>query len=235
MVFIITVLWVGVVAWVANDAARRHRQWFGWATMVWFTNVIGLPVWLIVRRSSPVVGEQPTLRRRMLVGAVATIPFVLLFFIFGPLLSATFFLQSGRVAGNAMEPTLKDQGQVLINKFVYRRSDPRPGDVVMMYYPLDPAKAFIERVIAQPGDTIHIIDGRVFINDKPLKDDYVLPQFRGHDDWGPQVIPEGYYFVLGDHRNNSSDSRHWGYVPKKYIIGKVVARFGVNGVFIHSF
>ena len=61
--------------------------------------------------------------------------------------------------------------------------------------------------------------------DIPLKDDYVAAEYRSHDDWGPQVIPEGYYFVMGDHRNNSSDSRHWGMVPKKYIIGKVQLRW----------
>ena len=65
----------------------------------------------------------------------------------------------------------------------------------------------------------------VYVNDTPLRDDYVPSEYRSHDDWGPQVIPEGYYFVMGDHRNNSSDSRHWGMVPKKYIIGKVQLRW----------
>ena len=65
----------------------------------------------------------------------------------------------------------------------------------------------------------------VFVNETPMKDDFVAEDFRAHDDWGPQVIPEGYYFVLGDHRNNSSDSRHWGFVPKRYIIGKVQVRW----------
>mgnify|MGYP003694804123 CR=1 FL=1 len=70
-------------------------------------------------------------------------------------------------------------------------------------------------MIAEEGDTVRIVDGRVYVNDIPLQDDYVPSEFRSHDDWGPQVIPEGYYFVMGDHRNNSSDSRHWGMVPKK--------------------
>jgi len=114
---------------------------------------------------------------------------------------------------------------LIVNKFVYRLGDPRRGDIVMLYYPLNPEKSFVKRVIAEEGDTARIVDGRVYVNDIPLNDDYVRSEFRSHDDWGPQVIPEGYYFVMGDHRNNSSDSRHWGMVPKKYIIGKVQIRW----------
>ena len=72
---------------------------------------------------------------------------------------------------------------------------------------------------------VRIVDGHVYVNDVPLQDDYVPAEYRSHDDWGPQVIPEGYDFVMGDHRNNSSDSRHWGMVPKKYILGKVQLRW----------
>ena len=83
----------------------------------------------------------------------------------------------------------------------------------------------VKRVIAGEGDVVHIVEGRVYVNDLPLHDEYVPHAFRGHDDWGPTVIQQGYYFVMGDHRNNSSDSRHWGMVPKKYIIGKVQLRW----------
>ena len=86
-------------------------------------------------------------------------------------------------------------------------------------------KSFVKRVIAEEHDVVRIVDGRVYVNDVPLRDDYVAPEFRDHDDYGPELVPEGYYFVLGDHRNNSSDSRHWGMVPKKYIIGKVQVRW----------
>jgi signal peptidase I len=140
-------------------------------------------------------------------------------------LIVTFGFQVARVEGQSMAPTLEDQDRLIVNKLVYRIGDPRRGDIVMLYYPLNPEKSFVKRVIAEEGDTVRIVDGRVYVNDIPLKDDYVPSEFRSHDDWGPQVIPEGYYFVMGDHRNNSSDSRHWGMVPKKYIIGKVQLRW----------
>ena len=86
-------------------------------------------------------------------------------------------------------------------------------------------KAHDEANSAKTGDTVRIADGQVYVNDVPMQDDFVAPEYRSHDDYGPTVIPEGYYFVMGDHRNNSSDSRAWGYVPKKYIIGKVQLRW----------
>jgi signal peptidase I len=140
-------------------------------------------------------------------------------------LIVTFGFQVARVEGQSMAPTLEDQDRLIVNKLAYRIGEPRRGDIVMLYYPLNPEKSFVKRVIAEEGDTVRIVDGRVYVNDVPLQDDYVPPEFRSHDDWGPQVIPEGYDFVMGDHRNNSSDSRHWGMVPKKYIIGKVQVRW----------
>ena len=83
----------------------------------------------------------------------------------------------------------------------------------------------LTRVLRLRYYPVRIVDGRVYVNDIPLKDDYVASEYRSHDDWGPQVIPEGYYFVMGDHRNNSSHSRHWDFVPKRYIIGKVQIRW----------
>jgi signal peptidase I len=141
------------------------------------------------------------------------------------ILIVTFGFQVARVEGQSMAPTLEDQDRLIVNKLVYRIGEPRRGDIVMLYYPLNPDKSFVKRVIAEEADIVRIVDGRVYVNDVPLRDDYVPPQYRSHDEWGPQVIPEGYYFVMGDHRNNSSDSRHWGMVPKKYIIGKVQLRW----------
>ena len=140
-------------------------------------------------------------------------------------LIVTFGFQVARVEGQSMAPTLSDQDRLIVNKLAYRLGPPRRGDIVMLYYPLNPDKSFVKRVIAEEGDTVKIEDGRVYVNDVPMADDYVPPEYRSHEDQPPMVIREGYYFVMGDHRNNSSDSRHWGEVPKKYIIGRVQLRW----------
>ena len=140
-------------------------------------------------------------------------------------LIVTFGVQVARVDGLSMAPTLEDDDRLIVNKLVYELGEPRAGDIVMLYYPLNPEKMFVKRVIAKEGDTVRIVDGRVYVNELPLLDDYVPAEFRSHDDYGPEVVKQGYYFVMGDHRNNSSDSRHWGPVPKKYIVGKVKVRW----------
>jgi signal peptidase I len=140
-------------------------------------------------------------------------------------LIVTFGFQVARVEGQSMVPTLEDQDRLIVNKLAYRLGDPRVGDIVMLYYPEDPSKSFVKRIVAEPGDTIKIVDGRVLRNDVPLADDFIPEKYRDHDNLGPFVLPRGYYYVMGDHRNNSSDSRTWGYVPKRYIIGKVQLRW----------
>ena len=140
-------------------------------------------------------------------------------------LIVTFGFQVARVEGQSMAPTLEDQDRLIVNKLAYRLNDPQVGDIVMLYYPVNPEKSFVKRVIAEENDVVRIVDGKVYVNDTPMRDDFVPPEYRSHDDYGPSVVPEGYYFVMGDHRNNSSDSRHWGMVPKKYIIGKVQVRW----------
>jgi len=141
-------------------------------------------------------------------------------FVFG-----TFGFQVVRVDGFSMAPTLEDHDELIVDKLTYEFGDPRPGDVVTLYYPPNPTRLFLKRVIATEGDTVQIVDGRVLLNSQPLRDDYVSPAYRDHGNWGPEVIRQGYDFVMGDHRNNSSDSRDWGLVPKKYILGKVTVRW----------
>jgi len=140
-------------------------------------------------------------------------------------LIVTFGFQVARVEGQSMAPTLQDQDRLIVNKFAYRIGEPQIGDIVMLYYPNRPEKSFVKRVIAAEGDQVRIIDGRVYRNDVLMDDSFVPAEYRSHEDWGPKVIDEGYYFVMGDHRNNSFDGRHWGYVPKKYIIGRVQLRW----------
>jgi signal peptidase I len=140
-------------------------------------------------------------------------------------LIVTFGFQVARVEGESMIPTLENQDRLIVNKAVYRLHDPQVGDVVMLYYPEEPEKSFVKRVVAEENDTIRSENGHVYRNDVLLNDDFIPEQNRSYDSWGPYVVKKGYYFVMGDHRNNSSDSRIWGEVPKKYIIGKVQFRW----------
>jgi signal peptidase I len=143
----------------------------------------------------------------------------------GVALIGTFGIQLARVDGLSMAPTLEDHDGLIVDRLVYELGTPRPGDIVTLYYPVDPDRMFVKRVIGKEGDSVRIVDGRVYVNDVPLRDDYVDASFRSYENWGPEVISDGYYFVLGDHRNDSLDSRAWGLVPRKYIIGKVKIRW----------
>jgi signal peptidase I len=142
-------------------------------------------------------------------------------------LIVTFGFQVARVEGHSMAPTLADHDRLIVNKAAYMPwiGEPRVGDIVMLYYPNNPEKAFVKRVVAKEGDTVRIVAGKVYRNEVLMDDSFVPAEFRSHDDWGPEVVPEGYYFVMGDNRNHSSDSRHWRFVPKRYIIGKIQLRW----------
>jgi signal peptidase I len=141
------------------------------------------------------------------------------------LLVVTIVFQVTRVDGLSMEPTLKDQDRLIVNRLTYQFGDPRSGDIVILHDPRNPAMLFVKRIIAAEGDVVRSENGTVYVNGVQLRDDYVQDDFRSHDDWGPEVVQEGSYLVMGDHRNNSSDSRDWGEVPKNCIVGRVNVRF----------
>lgn len=132
----------------------------------------------------------------------------------------TFIVQSFVVEGRSMEPTLYDGQRLFVNKFIYRFTDIKHGDIVVFRYPLNPAKRYIKRVIGVAGDTIYITDGKVYLNGALLEEDYILEKTKRT--WGPYEVPEGRIFVMGDNRNNSDDSRYSdvGFVLKEAVIGK---------------
>jgi signal peptidase I len=138
--------------------------------------------------------------------------------------TTTYLGQLARVEGSAMAPTLENGELILVNKLAYQIGAPRRDDVVMLRYPVNPRKRFVHRIVGEQGDTVRIAGGRVSVNDVPRADAQVPEAFRSHDEWGPQVVPEGYCFVMGDHRNDSADSRHWGFVPVEYVLGRVAYR-----------
>jgi signal peptidase I len=140
-------------------------------------------------------------------------------------LLTTFVGQMARVEGFSMTPTLDDSDRLVVNKLAYRWHRPQVGDIVMAVSPHEPDKLLVKRVIAAPGDVVQSVNGHIFRNGAPANDDFVDAQARSFDDWGPEVVPPGHYFLMGDHRNNSLDSRNLGPVPEKYITGKVQLRW----------
>jgi signal peptidase I len=135
-----------------------------------------------------------------------------------------FLYQPVKVEGTSMMPALTDQERIFINKFVYKLglSEVGRGDMVVFWYPSDPSKSFIKRVIGLPGDTIEMEQGTVYVNGEPLQEHYVLDEYRDPYSMAAVQVPEDSYFVLGDHRSSSSDSRNWGAVPRRFIYGKAV-------------
>jgi signal peptidase I len=133
-----------------------------------------------------------------------------------------FLYQPVRVEGTSMLPRLEDHDRLFINKFVYRISAIHRGDVVVFHYPRDPEKSYIKRVIAIPGDRISIDRGQVWLNGKRLNETYVPDQYRDARSFAETVISEDTYFMMGDHRSISSDSREFGPVDRDLIYGKAV-------------
>ncbi len=133
-----------------------------------------------------------------------------------------FLYQPVKVEGTSMAPLLSDQERIFINKFVYRFEPIQRGDVVTFWYPLDRSKSFIKRVIGLPGDTIEIRAGELYVNGKHVPEPYVPASYFDDSSYGPIRIPPDEYFVMGDHRDSSNDSRIFGPVQRKFIYGKAV-------------
>lgn len=122
-----------------------------------------------------------------------------------------------RVQGHSMMPTMKEGEYLIINKLSYYLDNPERGDIIVLHYPRDRTREYIKRIIGLPGDTVEIENGRVIVNGVTLNEPYIAdsPDYTGR--W---VVPEDNYFVLGDNRNNSSDSHSWAYLPRSDIVGK---------------
>jgi signal peptidase I len=135
-----------------------------------------------------------------------------------------FIYQPVKVEGTSMMPTLTDQERIFINKFTYHfgLGNIQRGDMVVFWYPLDENKSYIKRVVGLPGDLIRIDAGQVYVNEQMLSEAYVPEEYRDRVSYEEHRVPSGEYFVLGDHRSSSSDSRTWGFVKRDRIYGKAV-------------
>ena len=141
------------------------------------------------------------------------------------LLIRTFIVELYIVDGPSMRPTLQHEERLVVNKFIYKVRNPEKGEILIFKYPRDTSRDFIKRVIAVGGDTIEIKEGRVYVNDQMLKEDYILEKTR--TEYPKVTVPEGTLFVMGDNRNNSDDSRFAdvGFVPLDLVKGKAVIVF----------
>jgi signal peptidase I len=133
-----------------------------------------------------------------------------------------FLYQPVKVEGTSMMPSLDDQERIFVNKFVYRLEPIQRGDIVVFRYPRDPSKSYIKRVIGVAGDHVQIVDGQVYVNGQRLDEDYVPPAYSDDRSYPDLIVPANSYFVLGDHRSMSNDSRDFGPVRESYIYGKAV-------------
>jgi signal peptidase I len=133
-----------------------------------------------------------------------------------------FLYQPVKVEGVSMMPGLEDQERIFVNKFVYRWEPIERGDIIVFRYPRDTSKSYIKRVIGVAGDRVRIVNGQVYVNGEALDEDYVPSDYADGRSYSELVVPRNSYFVLGDHRTMSSDSREFGPVNERYIYGKAV-------------
>ncbi len=148
-------------------------------------------------------------------------------------LVVTFLCQPVKVEGTSMLPQLADEQRIFVNKFVYRIDSIQRGDVIVFKFPEDASKSYIKRVVGLPGETVAVRQGTVYIDGRAHPEPYVSNRYRDRGNHPPVTVPKNSYYVLGDHRNTSNDSRTWGTVEKSYVTGKAMfaywppERFGV--------
>ena len=169
---------------------------------------------------------EPLSQRSALIGTIAWFRDLMLSVLIAVLV-ILFLYRPVKVEGTSMMPSLYDQERLFINQFSYKfgLGDIKRGDTVVFLFPEDPTKSYIKRVIGLPGDTVAVQDGYVLVNGKKLEENYVPREYRDDRPYSSTVVPPDDYFVLGDHRVSSNDSRAWGFVPRSYIYGKAVFVF----------
>jgi len=175
--------------------------------------------------SQPVALQAPQ-QRSFLIGTISWFRDLMLSVLIAVLV-ILFLYRPVKVEGTSMMPSLFDQERLFINQFTYKfkLGDIKRGDTVVFWFPEDTTKSYIKRVIGLPGDTVEVEDGYVAVNGTKLVENYVPPQYRDDRSYAKRVVPPDEYFVLGDHRVSSNDSRAWGFVPRNYIYGKAVFVF----------
>ncbi|HZS46478.1 MAG TPA: signal peptidase I [Blastocatellia bacterium] len=142
------------------------------------------------------------------------------------ILIVMFVVQPVKVEGTSMLPQLENGERIFVNKFIYDFDSVHRGDIVVFWFPDNPSQSFIKRVIGLPGDVIKVVNGRLYINDKLYEEPYLSPQRTQQIySFGPHTVKQAHYFVMGDNRDASNDSRAWGEVPVKYIYGKAMFRY----------
>jgi signal peptidase I len=138
--------------------------------------------------------------------------FVVIFFLYQPV----------QVEGTSMLPRLSNHERILVNKFIYRFEPIQRGDIVVFWFPLDPQKSYIKRVVGLPGERVSVVDGRVLVNESLLQEPYLPERFHDRETFPSVLVGPDHYYVLGDHRESSNDSRVWGTVERRFIYGKAV-------------
>ncbi|MFN0106458.1 MAG: signal peptidase I [Bryobacteraceae bacterium] len=167
--------------------------------------------------------EKPAETKHLLLGAAYWLRDLMLSVVIAVVI-ILFLYQPVKVEGTSMMPALQDQERIFINKFLYRfgLGEIERGDTVVFWFPKDPSKSYIKRIIGVPGDVVEVLDGEVRLNGNVVNEPYVPEEFRDRINVTATRVPADSFYVMGDHRTSSNDSRHWGIVHRRFIYGKAV-------------